>query len=315
MDGAERDRELALAGVGELLEGGGHRGARVVGRRIGGLDRCEHAVLPAQHGAGQAVVVAVALVLHDPARRPAGQAVAYGGGERGARGGDDLEAELGVGGGPERVGEPGGHGDHRPVLDDDGHLVGERVDRGLGGGGRGCDADAVGLHHGDGAGGLRRPGGAPCEADEAGREGAREPLGLLDAGGGARFGPPERDGGCGRPEQPFGLAGDLYEQRCLDGDEGSAFLVAEPYDGVLAHGLHQLVGASGEQTREHGQRVGHSPGEGDDVLGHVVVRSFVVRGVDVGAVPLVGAVRGTVPGGVIRRCTRSGSGGSTGLCG
>ena len=54
-----------------------------------------------------------------------------------------------------------------------------------------------------------------------------------------------------RPEQPLGLARDLYQQRCLDGDERAALGVAELDDGASPGVLHQLVGAAGEQAREH----------------------------------------------------------------
>lgn len=75
----EGDDELALTTAGGLGEGPGDR---AVARSRGGVGGGEGAVLPAQYGSGETVVVTALRVLHDP---PVGVA-----GQRGAQWPDEL---------------------------------------------------------------------------------------------------------------------------------------------------------------------------------------------------------------------------------
>ena len=122
-----------------------------------------------------------------------------------------------------------------------------------------------------GLGGLGRPGGAADQSGQPGRRrcprAARPPRRRWWRGPRSTSTAPS--GRALGAEQPLGLAGDLDEQRCLDGDAAGGPRASQSWTTAPS----PTVSSSGRGRPESSPAsmadgVGHLLGEGDDVLGH-----------------------------------------------
>src|SRR5690606_5430398 len=196
------------------------------------------------------------------------QGRARGQGEAGGGRGDDLQGTVALGRQAQGVGEPGGHGDQGPLLDDHGRGGGEDVDGGRPRGGHGNRRDAGREGHDLGGGGLRRPDRAVEHGGQTPGEGTREPSRFGDGGGGAGLGPPHGPVVPGGAEQTLGLAGDLDQDGCLDGHQRTAVGGAELHDRAVGQGADPEIGSARVEPGQQSGQVRHLRCERDDVLGH-----------------------------------------------
>lgn len=270
---AQADREVGVGGV-DCAEGegepafGGDRGHG----RLGVGRRCERAVPPGESDAGGAVVIAAERVLHDPPVRGAAEGTAQRERQSGVGRGHQVQAAVRRGGGPERVGEPGGEGEDGTVGEDDGRRLRQDVDGGRETVVAGCVSTIPVSRYLDGAGRCRLPG--PHRAAEQGRQAsadrARERRRLRYGGGGAGLRPPVGERGSSDlwTKQAFRFARGVDEQRGVYGDEGHAVRAAQLNDSptvVLGKAQPRPTGEEPDQQRT---RVRHLGGEHDDVLCH-----------------------------------------------